>query len=797
MQSKSGKADTSKNLATNGIEINRDISLDSEALLQFDAWDFGGQEVFYPTHRFFLTDKAIFLVLFRLENYQESRLEYWMKTIKAVTNNSKNSLIFLVGTHFDKVSSSDLELVRDTILRKFSKQFYRGLLPTVFCISAKTGHGVKELKAKIVESVKDSDFLPIVPKPWVEFYFQIVNYQASLHEIKQQSDHDDDATTLKQYIFWEEFEEWAGKAGIASSECKLLAEFLSSAGTISHINDPASNLDKIVVLDPQWLTDLMAALITFQHSFIKNGILQEQCVPQIFNHYPPSIHQTLIALLQRYAIAIRLKAKQCYIVPSLLPEMGHEDLNQSVWTFPEQFSEIWTVHGKDYQFSFLPLGFFAQVIGRILLIEDSELVIHTIWRNGIIIEREFQEIALITFDPVTFLLKTRVKFKKELKKEKILVLSMLNLIIFNATHTLCSNPDETVLQQFIPCSHCLTCLSETVTGFTLAECLTAFQEGQFTLPCGDVQVPIEELAPEVLFPSIKKISADELVIEEKIGSGGFGIVYKGKYLLSISGRLKWVKVAIKELKEIKNSNFAENFTNFFAEVESMRQLRFPTIVQLFGIQLHPLRMVLEFMPHGNLSSLLPNSFFQLTWKWRMLGCLDVARAMHFLEINSFTHRDLRTENILVYSLDENAAFRVKLADFGLARQLVSESTESGHEIWQYNPPERLADNIYDISSDVYSFAVCMWEIASRKVPFSELEEDETFFRIYGDNQREIDFFKLKEAIVNGLRPRLDLLEEQCPSQLRDLINACWNGERSLRPSFAHIVTQLESIVSTL
>lgn len=43
--------------------------------ITFTVWDFGGQEVFYPTHQLFLSSRSIYVVMFRLTKVNLPRLE--------------------------------------------------------------------------------------------------------------------------------------------------------------------------------------------------------------------------------------------------------------------------------------------------------------------------------------------------------------------------------------------------------------------------------------------------------------------------------------------------------------------------------------------------------------------------------------------------------------------------------------------------------------------------------------------------------------------------------------------------
>lgn len=72
---------------TNGLEqapaAAGAVPLDMSLL----AWDLGGQEVFYPTHQFFLTANCIYFVVFDISSPGISRIEYWMRQIKSLSRN--------------------------------------------------------------------------------------------------------------------------------------------------------------------------------------------------------------------------------------------------------------------------------------------------------------------------------------------------------------------------------------------------------------------------------------------------------------------------------------------------------------------------------------------------------------------------------------------------------------------------------------------------------------------------------------------------------------------------------------
>ena len=90
------------NVSTNGIDIHRFMFNDDMELTWFD---FGGQEVFYPTHQFFLTSHCVYLIVFRMDNAEYlDRVRYWLDVLRSVCAVDQLQII-VVGTHQDMVKA--------------------------------------------------------------------------------------------------------------------------------------------------------------------------------------------------------------------------------------------------------------------------------------------------------------------------------------------------------------------------------------------------------------------------------------------------------------------------------------------------------------------------------------------------------------------------------------------------------------------------------------------------------------------------------------------------------------------
>jgi len=503
-----------------------------------------------------------------------------------------------------------------------------------------------------------------------------------------------------------------------------------------------------------------------------------------------------------------------------LPEEEPANLNES---WPSTLPDHLIQQGKIYKFPFLPLGFFGRLMIRMLHIDGLETSL--VWRNGLVANYGSQHV-LLTFDPPENTLQLLVRtphhlLRNRYRRDVLFVDSapggegqannarevLVIRLIAAATDTLIESYRMGTIQRFIPCSHCYSREAGAQPFlFTYMECVEAITQGISTLYCRHLQrknmaVSIEHLAPDVSFADIPLINSADLHMGRELGRGAFGIVYHGTWAGS--------QVAVKQLASSYTND--ETFAEFQQEVFVMSQLDSPYLVALRGVTLIPkLMMVLEYLPGGDLYQLLhPHaheenlgvsqskiSRDQFPWSLRLLLALDIARGIQYLQSQTppIAHRDLRTPNIFLATLDERAPVRAKVADFGLARA-IAPAVFGVLNTWQWVAPEAIFEGVFDLRSDIYSMAICFWEIASRNYPFDEFIYHPSYSveGIHGD--RVIDQVKIKKAVVNDhLRPSLPEASEECPLAFSDLIVRCWAHDPDARPLIDVVVQELETIV---
>ncbi|KNC56031.1 TKL/DRK protein kinase [Thecamonas trahens ATCC 50062] len=248
-----------------------------------------------------------------------------------------------------------------------------------------------------------------------------------------------------------------------------------------------------------------------------------------------------------------------------------------------------------------------------------------------------------------------------------------------------------------------------------------------------------------------------------LGRGAFGEVWYGVW--------RGTEVAIKKLLEQKLSPQA--LEEFQGEVEIMSKLRHPNVTLFMGACLEASSMCLltEYLDRGSLYSVLHDPSCDMDWALLVRMATDAAKGMAYLHGNKppIIHRDLKSLNLLV---DTN--WTVKITDFGLttAKEASGTMTQCGTPQWM--APEVLRNEPYDYKADIYSFAIVLWEMATRQIPYE------------GMNPMQVGM----KVLLEGLRP---VIPGYVPKPFETLIVACWDADPAARPDFKDILTNLRAI----
>jgi internalin A len=140
--------------STQGIDIKKwtiPIADDKEQTqnVQVNIWDFGGQEIMHHTHKFFLTARSLYLLIFNARhNSDQNRLEYWLDLVTTIAGSDVPLL--LVANHIDELAGRAPDINEATLRSKHPN--IKGILHT----SCKPGalQGIDELRYAITDAIR-------------------------------------------------------------------------------------------------------------------------------------------------------------------------------------------------------------------------------------------------------------------------------------------------------------------------------------------------------------------------------------------------------------------------------------------------------------------------------------------------------------------------------------------------------------------------------------------------------------------------------------------------------------------
>jgi serine/threonine protein kinase/ligand-binding sensor domain-containing protein len=216
---------------------------------------------------------------------------------------------------------------------------------------------------------------------------------------------------------------------------------------------------------------------------------------------------------------------------------------------------------------------------------------------------------------------------------------------------------------------------------------------------------------------------DRYKLEDKIGAGGFGAVYR-----AIDLRLQR-PVAIKVFRPSNNPEADDTFENlerFRLEAVSTCRVNHPNAVSMidFGISANGIAyIVMELLEGETLTSEI-GRYGRLTPERCAAILAPVCSVLAEAHGQGIIHRDIKPDNIFLHHTKEGEV--VKVLDFGIAKLLGQQEDGAGTNLTVdggligtpvYMAPERFGNKSYDGRADVYSLGIVLYQMLSGSVPF--------------------------------------------------------------------------------
>ncbi|NXW57976.1 MLKL protein, partial [Eurystomus gularis] len=274
---------------------------------------------------------------------------------------------------------------------------------------------------------------------------------------------------------------------------------------------------------------------------------------------------------------------------------------------------------------------------------------------------------------------------------------------------------------------------------------------------------------------ITEIERDHLTFYRHLQGTETYDLYEGEYLK--------YPVAIQTFKRPLTTDPAKVRDIFVKEIQTLKKFESPNILRMYGICIEEkdgspcFSIVMEYCKHGTLRDVLTKQR-HLSWEVRIWMALGAARGLyrlHQTEEKSRLHGCICSSKFLVAR-----GYCVKLSGFELC-ETESSIKRKAKKNWEvsmlaYIAPENLQDINYPYRRpcEIYSFGIVLWEIATSKIPFEGCTPQEIVEKVLSHHYR-------------------DPVGEDCPEELRRVIDQCRAFDPSQRPSAEEIVDSLAEL----
>ncbi len=387
--------------------ISSDNELGEEDEIYSNLWDFGGQSVFYVTHPLFLAPRAIYLLVYDLSKNPDDRatpvrkqglfkeledifssktnldyLDSWMSSVASLASHDnevptghlseklpkKLPPVFLVCTHADHpYGGRDSATVAAEIFGSLQGKSYSvHLFDGVFAVdNTKSGSGLEcpevvRLRSEILAVAKELPHVnEEIPLKWLKFEKEL---QAKIKE-------------GYKWISLEEARQIATEVCQISEEEEFmtLVRLLHDQRIIIHFDD-SPNLNKMVVLDIQWLVDVFKKVIAIEPykgkgkqykdlwlKLEKTGILDEKLLEHVWGplYDQKETSKSLIEIMEKFSLLCSWPfsyGRKQYLVPSMLMSHPAEDIIRLV-----KSSHVPSLY-LTFNSSQVPIGLFPRMV---------------------------------------------------------------------------------------------------------------------------------------------------------------------------------------------------------------------------------------------------------------------------------------------------------------------------------------------------------------------------------------------------------------------------------------------------
>ena len=266
----------------------------------------------------------------------------------------------------------------------------------------------------------------------------------------------------------------------------------------------------------------------------------------------------------------------------------------------------------------------------------------------------------------------------------------------------------------------------------------------------------------------------------EIGHGGYGKVFLA--LTSLGGLIAVKQI---DMSRFHRDTIEREYERIDEEVNILRALKHPSVVEFYGTSYERdvVNIFMEYIAGGSIASIL-RRFGPLEENVFKRYTKQLLKAVRYLHSNGVVHRDIKGANVMV-----TGEGLIKLIDFGCARQLVesavcgsshghsnTENLKTGGQLVSakgtpyWMAPEVICETGHGRKSDIWSIGCTIFEMATRRPPWADLEPSAAMF-----------------AIASGRRAIPQLPSPPSSQLARDFVAQCLTRQPQARPTAAELL----------
>ncbi|GAA4396299.1 hypothetical protein GCM10023187_04290 [Nibrella viscosa] len=372
--------------STHGISLKRWPVSETDPVLRVNIWDFGGQEYYHATHRLFLDDHAVYLVVWEAETNEQAEIEtdiylagqpyrlmldhfpysYWLESIRYY---APDSTVLLVQTKTDKHTPLPVpDVYFKPPYNVLSPAYGLSVKQAIECIenyNKAPWLAYRTFQARLIETLQHDAARYALGAKWVEIRDEVRKLPSA-----------------NRWMSYSDFENFCRHIDPTIEMAGLLTYLGGAASTILYVNNSPLLADK-VFLNPQWVSDTVYAILSYDIQETNKGEFTRTHVEQVLTEKGmAALTDTFLELMKAHRFELifeKPNTPDTYIAPQYLPA-NYPDANGLRMLTPKPEESIgFTLHYP----RFMPKSVFLR-----FMVRYGNLAQDVYWKYGLVLDKQ-------------------------------------------------------------------------------------------------------------------------------------------------------------------------------------------------------------------------------------------------------------------------------------------------------------------------------------------------------------------------------------------------------------------------